>query len=140
MNKDHIIFIIGRINYKADRFLIREMKAAGIKGLAPSHGEILGSVIFRGALTMKEIAEIIGKDKSTVTVLVNKLIRMGYIEKRKFPEDNRVSLIIPTKKGEALKPAFVTIAKKLRAFSYRGIAENERETLFNLLNRIDSNL
>jgi len=140
MNKDHIIFVIGRINYKADRFLVREMRAAGIKELATSHGEILGSVIFRGALTMKEIAGIIDKDKSTVTALVNKLIRMGYVEKRKSPEDNRISLIVPTKKGEALKPAFVTIAKKLRALSYRGITENERETLVNLLNKIDSNL
>ena len=34
MKKDHIIFLIGRIQYKANRFLSQEMKAHGIKGLA----------------------------------------------------------------------------------------------------------
>jgi DNA-binding MarR family transcriptional regulator len=89
---------------------------------------------------MKEIAGIIDKDKSTVTALVNKLIHMGYVEKRKSPDDNRISIIAVTQKGETLKPAFVSIAKKLRSLAYKGITENEREILFNLLNRIDTNI
>jgi len=37
MKKDQIIFLIGRIQYKTNRFLAREMKAHGIDGLAISH-------------------------------------------------------------------------------------------------------
>jgi DNA-binding MarR family transcriptional regulator len=140
MKKDHVIFLIGRIQYKANRFLTREMRAHHIRGLAPSHGEILGSLMFRGPLSMTEIARIIDKDKSTITALVNKLIRLGYVEKKKHPADNRISLIAVTRKGEALKPAFVSIARKLRSLSYRDIPDDERETLVRLLTRLNDNL
>ena len=140
MKKDHIIFLIGRIQYKAGRFLTREMKAHHINGLAPSHGEILGSLMFRGPLSMTEIARIIDKDKSTITALVNKLIRLGYVEKRKHGADNRFSLIAVTRKGAALKPAFVSIARKLRALSYRDIPDDERETLVRLLTKLNENI
>ncbi len=140
MKKDQIIFLTGRIQYKAAKFLTREMKAHHIHGLAPSHGEILGAVMFRGPLSMTEIAKIIDKDKSTVTALVNKLIRLGYVEKTRHGTDNRFSLIAATQKGEALRPAFVSIAKKLRALSYKGLTDDERETLVRLLEKLNENL
>jgi len=140
MKKNHIIFLIGRIQYKASRFLSREMRAHHIKGLGPSHGEIIGALMFRGPLSMTEIARIIDKDKSTVTVLVNKLIRLGYVEKRKHGADNRVNLVAATQKGEALKPVFISIARKLRALSYKDIPDVERETLVRLLTKVNENL
>ncbi len=140
MKKDHIIFLIGRIQYKANRFLSREMKAHRIKGLAPSHGEILGSLMARGPLPMSEIGRIIDKDKSTITALVNKLIKVGYVERRSDPADSRISLIALTRKGMALKPDFLLIAQKLRAHSYKEISDDERETLVDLLNKLNANL
>jgi DNA-binding MarR family transcriptional regulator len=140
MKKDHIIFLIGRIQYKAQKFLVREMKAHHIDGLSTSHGEILGSLIFRGPLSMTEIARIIDKDKSTITALIHKLIRLGYVERRKHEGDSRMTLIAVTKKGAALKPVFVAIARKLRAHSYKDIPDDERETLVRLLTRLNGNL
>jgi DNA-binding MarR family transcriptional regulator len=140
MRKDHIIFLIGRIQYKATRFLSREMKAHHVKGLAPSHGEILGSLMARGPLPMSEIGRIIDKDKSTITALVNKLIKRGYVEKKSEPADSRISLIALTRKGMALKPHFQLIAQRLRAQSYKGITDDERETLVNLLTKLNANL
>jgi MarR family transcriptional regulator, organic hydroperoxide resistance regulator len=140
MKKDHIIFLIGRIQYKANRFLSREMKAHHIKALAPSHGEILGYLMARGPLPMSEIGRIIDKDKSTITALVNKLIKRGYVEKRSAPADSRISLIALTRKGMALKPHFLLIAQKLRAQSYKGITDAERESLVGLLTKLNTNL
>jgi DNA-binding MarR family transcriptional regulator len=140
MKKDHIIFLIGRIQYKASRFLTHEMKTHHIKGLAPSHGEILGSLMMRGPLRMSEIARIIDKDKSTITALVNKLIKLGFVEKKRHPADNRINLITLTGKGTALKTDFQLIAHKLRTHSYKGISNDEKEILFHLLKKLSDNL
>ena len=140
MKKNHIIFLIGRIQYKANRFLLHELRAHHVKGLAPSHGEILGSLMARGPLSMSEIGRIIDKDKSTMTALVNKLIKLGYVVKTKYPEDSRISLISLTRKGRSLKPSFQMIAQKLRAHSYKGVSNDERETLVSLLNKLNANL
>lgn len=140
MKKDHIIFLISRIQYKAQKFLAREMRAHHMACLAPSHGEILGSLIFQGPLSMTEISRIIDKDKSTITALIHKLIRLGYVERRKHEGDSRMNLIAVTKKGAALKPVFIAIARKLRAHSYKDIPDDDRETLVKLLTRLNSNL
>lgn len=140
MNKDHIIFLIGRIQYKANKFLSQELKGHHMDGLAPSHGEILGSLMYRGPLPMNEIAKIIDKDKSTITALVSKLIKMGYVEKMRHHGDNRVTLITLTRKGATFKPTFKLIAQKLRSLSYTGVSDSERETLISLLTKINENL
>ena len=51
---------------------------------------------------MGNIAQAINRDKSTVTVLVNKLERLKYIEKRKDATDSRVTLIRLTPKGKGV--------------------------------------
>ncbi|MCK9390243.1 MAG: MarR family transcriptional regulator [Syntrophales bacterium] len=139
MKKDKLIFLIGRIQYKAGKLLTHELKAHHIMGLAPSHGEILGSLMMRGPLSMSEIARIIDKEKSTITVLVNKLIKMGYVEKTKHGTDNRISLVALSMKGEALRPAFKIISNKLKTKAYKDISDEEKETMFRLLTKLNDN-
>ncbi len=140
MNKDHILFQIGRIQYKVNRILINELKKNNINGIAPSHAEIIGSLLMRGPLQMKEIAEIIDKDKSTITALINKLIAKGYVKKKKDIEDNRINIISLTKKGKSLKQKYIDISKKLRLKAYNGFTSKEKEVIYNLLTRMNKNL
>ena len=89
---------------------------------------------------MKEIAEIIDKDKSTITSLINKLITLGYVEKKKDMTDNRISIISLTVKGKALKQLFIEISKKLVTNAFRCISEQEKEILNILLAKLNKNM
>jgi len=89
---------------------------------------------------MKEIAEIIDKDKSTITSLINKLITLGYVEKKKDMADNRISIISLTVKGKALKQLFMEISKKLVTKAFRFISEQEKEILNILLAKLNKNM
>jgi DNA-binding MarR family transcriptional regulator len=71
---------------------------------------------------------------------VNKLLKLGYVEKKSHLTDNRISLIALTRKGTALKTDFQLIAKKLRAKSYMGISDDEREMLVHLLKKLNNNI
>lgn len=75
------------------------MKRRGIKGILPVHGDILYALMIHGELSMTQIAELVDRKKSTVTTLVDKLIHLGYIEKKRDLGDNRVYLISLTDKG-----------------------------------------
>lgn len=140
MNKDHILFLIGRINYKVGRRLVMALKRHNVTGIAPSHGEIIGALILAKQLTMKEIAGIIDKDKSTVTALVTKLVALGYIHKQTDATDSRVSVISLTPAGQALKPAFMAISRELRKKAYGSISEEEKRTLYDLLMKVNNTL
>jgi len=140
MDIKFIISLIGKINYKVQKYLVKELKDKNIKGISPSHGDILGAIFISKELSMKELAEIINKDKSTVTALVNKLIGLGYVEQIPDANDSRVRLVRLTKKGEALKPAVLDIGERMRVKAYRGMTINEQKTLLELLVKLHENI
>ena len=71
------ISLISKIKEKVNRFILAEMAEQGIQDLATSHGDIIYALYNNHRMTMAEIAKKIGKDKSTVTALVDKLVRTG---------------------------------------------------------------
>ena len=134
-----IISRIGRIRDKANAFLAAKLQEAGIKGVSPSHGEILWALLFSGELSMKKLAVKIHRDKSTVTALVNKLIQFGYVRKRTDESDSRVNLVSLTQKGMNLKKDVISISESLQERAYKGLKEEELVMLMKLLDRIDRN-
>ncbi len=139
MNTNLIIHMIGKINEKTNRFLMKELENQGFKGISPSHGDILGILCMTDSVQMKDIAEFINRDKSTVTSLVNKLVGLGYIEKKASPDDNRVTLICLTDKGKALKPNIMEISNNLMAKAHKGISDTERILFMDLLIKLYKN-
>ncbi len=94
MNDNYIIHLIGLIRDNVNRFLSQELKNLGLKGISPSHGDILGALCLKDGLQMKELATLINRDKSTITALVNKLIGLDYVEKETDGNDNRMEVML----------------------------------------------
>lgn len=129
MKTDHVIALIARVRDKAYAFIIRELNKKKITGLVPSHGGIMSTLFKKDKVPMKELAERIGRDKSTVTALVNKLMRAGYVAKEKDPDDNRITYLCLTAKGRSLEHDFDEISEKLIATTFRGFSQKEREDI-----------
>ncbi len=136
---DHIVQLISSIRGKAYKFIIEELQANHIHGIVPSHGGILDALFKEDRLPMKSLAEKIDRDKSTVTSLVEKLMKLGYVKKIKDERDSRVNLIVLTRKGRELEPVFNDISKKLIESLYMDITQEEKETVKGILERILKN-
>ena len=139
METKFIVNLIGKIRDKTQAFLIQQLGQHEMKGIAPSHGDILWALYTHAELSMKKLAEGIGRDKSTVTALVNKLIRFGYVKKRTDPTDSRVSLVSLTERGWEVKENFLAISKALRRRAYQGLSAEERAVLMKLLQKVHDN-
>ena len=139
MEAKDIISLISKIKESANGFITSEMDKWGVKGLATSHGDILDALLRSEKLTMKELADKIGRDKSTITALVDKLIKQGYVEKTRDIADNRVMFVTLTEKGKKLKPMFESISQDLLSKVYKDISENEKEELIKTLKKIKNN-
>ena len=139
MFRKDAIYLITRVYYKLNRFLAKELVANDINGFVPSHGEIIGTLFIKGKLQMKDLPELIDKDKSTVTALVKKLIGMGFIKKEKDKDDNRISYISLTENGKVLNPVLDKILKGLNGKAYLGLSESERMQLVKLLTKVFNN-
>ena len=134
------ISLISRIRENANKFICKELETSGITGIVPSHGDIMAVLFKSHKCTMKELAANIRRTKATLTVLVDKLEKIGYVKREKSSQDSRVTYITMTKKGLDLKPVFEDISKKLNNLVFTDISEKEGETLHKILEKINKNL
>ena len=140
METRDIISLLSKIRDKVNRFLVAEMGKHGIDGIGTSHGDIIYALFESPRLAMADISRRIHKDKSTVTALVDKLVRLGYVIKEKDREDTRVVYVALTPRGHDLKPVFESISKEMLEQLYRDVTEKEKEDLLYVLKKIYDNL
>ena len=132
----NLLSLISRIHEKGNRFIIEKLNECGASGLAPSHGDILFCLYKNDKMTMKDIATTIHRTKPTVTVLVNKLEKLGYLKRETSDKDNRYTYITLTKQGEDFKTIFEKISNELNQMLYQNLTDKEAEILENLLRKI----
>ncbi|MBP1756661.1 MAG: transcriptional regulator, MarR family [Firmicutes bacterium] len=134
------ISYISKIREKVNRLIEAEMTGNGLEGIVTSHGDIIYALLNQQKMTMAEIAHSIGRDKSTVTTLIDKLVKLGYVVKERDTTDTRVVYVTLTDRGTELKPIFEAISNKVLGTFYDGISENERQELARILDKIYHNL
>ena len=134
-----IIHLIGRLREKANRFITAELERREMSGLKPVHGDVLFALFRYGNLSMKQIAEIVDRKKSTVTTLVEKIIKAGYAGKNIDDNDNRVFIISLTDKGRGLKDDLIDISDKMIKKVYKDMPSEERVQLVSSLAKINDN-
>lgn len=140
MNDKYIIYFISRTKANMIKFIENKLKENKLDGLIPTHGNILTALYESDKkLTMKEIAKKIGKDKSTVTSLVNKLITLGYVEKEKCTRDKRVTYIGLTQKSRDIEGTFNFISSQVKETAYSNFTEDEKKEFLRLLRKLSSN-
>lgn len=140
MNDKYIVYFISRTKSNMIKFIENNLKENNLNDLIPTHGNILTALYESNKkLTMKEIAKKIGKDKSTVTSLVNKLINLGYLKKEQSTVDRRVTYISLTEKARDIEGKFNFISSQVKETAYKDFTDEEKEEFLRLLRKLSSN-
>lgn len=129
-----------RLRTHVNEWLRRRLDEAGYGELSPSHGAVL-SIVYKngGKVQIKTICEALCKGKPTVTEMVNRLVRLGYLEKCACPEDGRAVYVSATPKALAFRDEFAGISRELRETILAGFDEREALELARLLRRAAEN-
>ncbi len=134
-----IVSLISKIKDSSNRVIIDELEKKGIKGIVPSHGDILFNLYMNNnRLTMKELSEKIKKTQPTVTVLVDKLIELELVTKEKSSDDGRVYYVTITEKGIEFKNCFFDISLMLNEIIQKNLTEDEANLLEKLLEKVEN--
>ena len=140
MKDKYIIYFISRAKANMIKFIENKLKENKLDDLIPTHGNILTALYESDKkLTMKEISKKIGKDKSTVTSLVNKLINLGYVEKEKCSNDKRVTYIGLTQKARDIEDSYNFISSQVKETAYKNFTEEEKKEFLRLLKKLSTN-
>lgn len=134
---DNTFTLISRIHGEIGRFIMERLAEEGIADIVLSHGAIIVELAGQERLTMNELSRHIGRTPQTVTCLVKKLVKEGYVETKKDPEDNRVTMAGLTGKGKKLAETLRGISERVYEVQYKGFSEEDvrilRDSLMRLL-------
>lgn len=133
MRETMIFSYASRLREAGNVFILAELAKGGLRDLAPSHGDILHYLLAEKELNMSELAVRTRRTRSTVTALVSKLERGGYVERFPDPIDSRGVKVRLTEKGRALKPVFESVSRGLQSLIRLRLSEDEAQQLEALL-------
>lgn len=136
MLKYNTASLTGKIRDNVNNLIVLELNKKGVRGIAPSHGDILGCLYQKDGMSVMEIAKSIHRTQPTVTVLIDKLVKLGYVKRIKRKEDSRVSFITLTAEGRALESLFSEVSHHINNVIYGSLEEKEKEQLEYLLEKV----
>lgn len=130
-----IFFYASRLREEGNKLITAALRESGLTGIAPSHGDILAHLLAEGPCQMSVLARRIRRTRSTMTALVEKLERAGYVERRPDPTDARGVLVCLTDRGKALAPMMDAVSRSLEELVASRLSADEADELERLLSR-----
>jgi DNA-binding MarR family transcriptional regulator len=139
-NIETLILLLEKVQDDYTKLVMAELKENGINDLILSQIEIL-SVLYEhdGALPMEKIAELIGKHKSTIPYLVNKLVNSGYVTKDYNYWDSRKKYITLSDKSKFIENKLKKISENVLSIIYDDFTKEERENMMEYLDKMNEN-
>lgn len=130
---------ISRVHHKGASYIDELLRKKGIRNLSYSHIRIIIILSIYNRISMKEISELISKDKSTVTTLVNKLEKLGYVKKITCQRDRRVTYLKLEEKAEEIVETVFQVANLFHQKVENILTKEEISTLFILMEKLIKN-
>lgn len=91
-------------------------------------------------IIQEQLLDMIKVDRSTATRALQKLEINGFIEKKNDPHNRKNKKLFPTEKGEKVYPFIKRENTYSDGVALQGFSEEEKETVFNFLQRIRKNI
>jgi DNA-binding MarR family transcriptional regulator len=108
--------------------------------ISPEEWAILLVLWEKGPQSPGTLADVTIKDRTTVTRLIDAMVRKGLVGRNEDADDRRRSVVSVSARGAALKSDLVPIAQSLIAKSLVGIPPEDIETTTRTLRAMTENL
>ncbi|GCE29021.1 hypothetical protein KDA_45050 [Dictyobacter alpinus] len=119
---------------------LRAEKELGLLGLRPSQELILLQLWEQEGLSQSLLAERMKVEQSTMSVMLRRMEKAGFIERRQDLQDARISRIYLTQKGRELESRIRAIWEELEHQTLAGLTMAEQVLLRRLLQQVRTNL
>ncbi len=125
-------FLVNKLANEMATELSRKFREFGV---TTSQWAILALLWQQDGLTQTDIQHALGSEASTVTGIIQRMVRLDLIERKKDVHDKRIQLVYLTEKGKSLKDHLIKEAQSVNERALRGLTEDEQYLLIRLLTR-----
>jgi DNA-binding MarR family transcriptional regulator len=123
-----------RLHHSRARTLLEEF------GLFRGQPPLLCALWEEEGRTHSELAEHLHVQPATITKMIKRMERAGFVERRQDMQDQRVSRVYLTTAGQNVRDAVEGVLRKLEEQTFAGFSSEERALLNQFLLRVRGNL
>ena len=116
--------------------ILRENNMADLEG---ARGRIIFALWGKDGVPIKTLCEKTSLDKSTLTGIIDRLERDGYIERKPSETDKRSTLILLTGKEQEFANHLQKVSDQINEIFYKGFDDGEITQFESMLERILAN-
>ena len=116
--------------------ILRENNMADLEG---ARGRIIFALWGKDGVPIKSLCKKTSLDKSTLTGIIDRLERDGYIERKQSPSDKRSTLITLTGKEQEFEKYVKNVSNQMNKIFYKGFTDEEIIQFETMLQRILDN-
>jgi DNA-binding MarR family transcriptional regulator len=124
--EDRFIFLIAKVHQKLLTSLQKSFSESGIE-VTPIQVMLLFFLQQNNGLSLTQISQGLMLENPTVTGLIDRLEKSGYVKRSDHPSDRRVYLVHLTEKGNKVAKKALPIVKKLNEEINKGYSKEEIE-------------
>ena len=132
-------FLISKIKQISSRIFDKKLKNYGID-LNTAQGRIIFSLWQKDNVPISELAKKTALGKTTLTSMLERLERSGYIIRKVAIGDKRKTLVSLSEKTKSIESRHEAVSKEMTALFYRGLSEKEIDNFERILKHIQVNL
>jgi DNA-binding MarR family transcriptional regulator len=130
--EDRFIFLISKVCQKLIINLQKSFSESGIE-VTPIQGMLLFFLQKNDGSSLTQISQGLMLENPTVTGLIDRLEKLGYVKRSDHPSDRRIYLVYLTEKGNKVAKKALPIVKKLNEEIKKGYSKEEIEAFKKVL-------
>ncbi len=130
--EDRLIFLISKVYQKLINNLQKAFTKSGIE-VTPVQIGLLFFLQKNDGSSLTQISQGLMLENPTVTGLIDRLEKSGYVKRSDHPNDRRVWLVYLTEKGSKVANRALPIVKRLNGQIKKGYSEEEIESFKKVL-------
>ncbi|MBQ1629277.1 MAG: MarR family transcriptional regulator [Treponema sp.] len=131
--------LISQVHQVCQRVWYAVLSNNGLEDLAGARGRVIFALWNEDNIPIKKLVEKTSLDKATLTGIIDRLERDGFVKRVQSSEDKRVTLISRTGKDEIFKTKIPKVSDEQNSLFYKDFSPDEIEEFENYLKRILKN-
>ena len=133
-------FLIAKIHQLSNRIFTKKLKEYGLDELNSAQGRIMFVLWREDNISIHELSKKTQLSKSTLTSMLDRLEKAGFIKRVHSSKDRREIIIKLTEKNISLQDKYVDVSQEMNKLFYNKLSEVEIDEFENYLRRILDNL
>jgi DNA-binding MarR family transcriptional regulator len=120
---DCLIFLLAKVYQKAHASFKKQLTPYGLTNMQHL---VLESLWYKQGMTASQMGKFLILDKATLSDVLERMVKSGWIEKRPDEKDRRLSSVYTSKKADDLKEELIKERRNANEELMKGFSNEER--------------